>query len=47
MKLERALPEWRFIHTHVGFGYRFDPERSHGFHTGATVSVTDCAAMPL
>lgn len=25
-KLERALPEWRFIHTHVGFGYRFAPE---------------------
>ena len=25
MKLERALPEQRFIHTHVGFGYRLDP----------------------
>jgi DNA-binding response OmpR family regulator len=24
-KLERALPEHRFIHTHVGFGYRLDP----------------------
>jgi DNA-binding response OmpR family regulator len=24
-KLERALPERRFIHTHVGFGYRLDP----------------------
>ena len=24
-KLERALPQRRFIHTHVGFGYRFDP----------------------
>jgi DNA-binding response OmpR family regulator len=36
VKLERALPDWRFIHTHVGFGYRFGPERSHGFHTGAT-----------
>ncbi|MGH2943853.1 MAG: winged helix-turn-helix domain-containing protein [Solirubrobacteraceae bacterium] len=24
-KLERALPHHRFIHTHVGFGYRFDP----------------------
>jgi DNA-binding winged helix-turn-helix (wHTH) protein len=28
-KLERAQPGWRFIHTHVGFGYRFAPERSH------------------
>jgi DNA-binding response OmpR family regulator len=25
-KLEDALPAWRFIHTHVGFGYRLDPE---------------------
>jgi DNA-binding response OmpR family regulator len=24
-KLERALPRHRFIHTHVGFGYRLDP----------------------
>lgn len=28
LKLMRALPEWRFIHTHVGFGYRFAPERA-------------------
>jgi DNA-binding response OmpR family regulator len=27
-KIERELPEWRFIHTHFGFGYRFSPERS-------------------
>ena len=26
VKLETALPEWRFIHTHVGFGYRLEPE---------------------
>jgi DNA-binding response OmpR family regulator len=32
-KLEGALPGWRFIHTHVGFGYRFTPERSHPLHT--------------
>ncbi|MCX6387039.1 MAG: response regulator transcription factor [Solirubrobacterales bacterium] len=25
-KLETALPQWRFIHTHVGFGYRFSAE---------------------
>jgi len=25
-KLGRALPGWRFIHTHFGFGYRFEPE---------------------
>jgi DNA-binding response OmpR family regulator len=35
-KLEAALPHWRFIHTHVGFGYRLSPEPSHGFHNAAT-----------
>src|SRR3954471_12374772 len=25
-KLAAALPEWRFIHTHFGFGYRFAAE---------------------
>ncbi len=27
VKLEQALPGWRFIHTHFGFGYRLSPER--------------------
>jgi DNA-binding response OmpR family regulator len=27
-KLELALPDRRFIHTHQGFGYRFQPEAS-------------------
>src|SRR5271166_4606757 len=25
-KLEAAMPDRRFIHTHQGFGYRFQPE---------------------
>ena len=25
-KLEEAAPDWRYIHTHFGFGYRFDAE---------------------
>jgi DNA-binding response OmpR family regulator len=25
-KLERRSPGWRYIHTHFGVGYRFDPE---------------------
>ena len=37
-KLEDALPEWRYIHTHVGFGYRFAPESSQPFHDGDTSS---------
>jgi DNA-binding response OmpR family regulator len=26
VKLEAALPGWRFIHTHFGFGYRLSAE---------------------
>jgi DNA-binding response OmpR family regulator len=36
VKLEQALPDMRFIHTHVGFGYRFSPEPSRAFHIPAT-----------
>jgi DNA-binding response OmpR family regulator len=25
-KLERVSPDWRYIHTHFGIGYRFQPE---------------------
>ncbi len=35
-KLAEALPDWSFIHTHFGFGSRFQPERSHVFHNTAT-----------
>jgi DNA-binding response OmpR family regulator len=28
-KLESASPQWRYIHTHFGIGYRFDPETDH------------------
>jgi DNA-binding response OmpR family regulator len=36
VKLEQAMPETRYIHTHVGFGYRFSPELSRAFHIPAT-----------
>jgi DNA-binding response OmpR family regulator len=36
VKLETALPACVFIHTHVGFGYRFSPEASHLFHNSTT-----------
>jgi DNA-binding response OmpR family regulator len=29
-KLEKASPEWSYIHTHFGVGYRFDPEPREG-----------------
>ena len=35
-KLEAALPDVRFIHTHVGFGYRLSPEPSPAFHMSST-----------
>lgn len=28
IKLQSLSPDWRYIHTHVGVGYRFAPERS-------------------
>jgi len=34
-KLEQALPETAFIHTHPGFGYRFDPA-SQALNSSAT-----------
>jgi DNA-binding response OmpR family regulator len=30
VKLEQALPNWRFIHTHFGFGYRLTAELKQG-----------------
>lgn len=35
-KLGEALPGCEFIHTHFGFGYRFQPEPLHPFHTKGT-----------
>jgi DNA-binding response OmpR family regulator len=29
-KLQRHSPRWRYIHTHFGIGYRFDPEPRDG-----------------
>jgi len=31
-KLEAALPDRQFIHTHPGFGYRFQPQPSQDVH---------------
>ncbi len=36
VKLGDALPGWQYIHTHFGFGYRLEAERSHPFHKAAT-----------
>ena len=34
VKLEQALPDERFIHTHVGFGYRFAPSAPAAIQAG-------------
>jgi DNA-binding response OmpR family regulator len=52
-KLEKASPDWNYIHTHFGVGYRFDPEQrgepgagaAHSPETAATPVVT-AEAMP-
>jgi DNA-binding response OmpR family regulator len=36
-KLEKASPDWRYIHTHFGIGYRFAAE---------SVEVVDASAVP-
>src|SRR5918992_348338 len=41
-KLEKASPEWSYIHTHFGVGYRFEPERPDG--GDATVAPVEEAA---
>jgi DNA-binding response OmpR family regulator len=33
-KLEKVSPDWNYIHTHFGVGYRFDPERREGGDAG-------------
>jgi len=40
-KLEKASPEWTYIHTHFGVGYRFAPEP-----TGAAAALPAPVAEP-
>jgi DNA-binding response OmpR family regulator len=37
-KLEKASPQWRYIHTHFGIGYRFAPEPAEGVELVAPVA---------
>jgi DNA-binding response OmpR family regulator len=50
-KLERASPEWRYVHTHFGIGYRFaaepvDTDRAAPTLGHAAVSALQWAACP-
>jgi DNA-binding response OmpR family regulator len=44
-KLEKVSPDWNYIHTHFGVGYRFDPERRDGATAEAPVAAV--AEPPL
>jgi DNA-binding response OmpR family regulator len=41
VKLEEALPEWRFIHTHFGFGYRLAAEQHRHYRYDNDRFTTD------
>lgn len=49
-KLETAMPDRRFIHTHPGFGYRFQPqparETGAGGSAGDATDVSEIADRP-
>jgi DNA-binding response OmpR family regulator len=38
-KLEHAVPDRRYIHTHPSFGYRFQSQPSHDLDIASTVSA--------
>jgi DNA-binding response OmpR family regulator len=45
-KLEKASPEWGYIHTHFGVGYRFDPDGSGQEGGLAPVPAEPSKAIP-
>src|SRR5438270_5358464 len=46
VKLERALPDWRFIHTHFGFGYRFAADQDGTLTSGSQAVNNVGSARP-
>ncbi|HWX74421.1 MAG TPA: helix-turn-helix domain-containing protein [Solirubrobacteraceae bacterium] len=40
-KLEAAMPDRRFIHTHPGFGYRFQPQPAAGAASTLSAAPAD------
>jgi DNA-binding response OmpR family regulator len=48
LKLETASPDWSYIHTHFGVGYRFQPEGPEDADGSATVgtSVAEAEGAP-
>jgi len=50
-KLRAASPDWSYIHTHFGVGYRFAPDRDGGQEQAeplsAPATTLDAPAAPL
>jgi DNA-binding response OmpR family regulator len=45
-KLEAAMPDRRFIHTHPGFGYRFQPQPSGNLTPAPAIGTSPPPAGP-
>lgn len=45
-KLIRAAPDWRYIHTHFGVGYRFQPVRIDGVEAPVETAEEDDPDLP-
>ena len=45
-KLEKASPDWRYIHTHFGVGYRFSAEPAEGAIRVPDAPPADLAPAP-
>jgi DNA-binding response OmpR family regulator len=44
-KLEAAMPDRRFIHTHPGFGYRFQPQPAAGAAPSPAADARDGSSL--
>jgi DNA-binding response OmpR family regulator len=44
-KVEAASPAWKYLHTHFGVGYRFDPETTEAVLDGLEGAARDAAGQ--
>ena len=45
-KLQKRSPNWNYIHTHFGVGYRFDPEPGPGQEDAGLGTSSPAASFP-